>query len=211
MNKSLILVCALVFLVACAPQPPEPIACTEEAKICPDGSVVVRVGPDCEFQSCPQVEPTDECNIDTDCAPAQCCHPTSCVPVSQAPDCEGTFCTQECRPGTIDCGGRCFCEENKCQAQVMEPAIPGETETQESCKAKGGDWQRRFIGWFCNYPADDAGQPCMNGEECQGMCLAEDPMQPQGACSDYKVVFGCITVFDKEAQEKGLTKGLCID
>jgi len=43
------------------------------------------------------------------------------------------------------------------------------------------------------------------------MCLAEDPMQPQGACSDYKVVFGCITVFDKEAQEKGLTKGLCID
>lgn len=28
-------------------------ACTEEAKICPDGSVVVRVAPDCEFEKCP--------------------------------------------------------------------------------------------------------------------------------------------------------------
>jgi len=28
-------------------------ACTEEAKICPDGSVVVRTGPNCEFSECP--------------------------------------------------------------------------------------------------------------------------------------------------------------
>lgn len=29
------------------------IACTEDARICPDGSVVVRVGPNCEFEKCP--------------------------------------------------------------------------------------------------------------------------------------------------------------
>jgi hypothetical protein len=29
------------------------MACTEEAKICPDGSSVVRTGPDCEFAPCP--------------------------------------------------------------------------------------------------------------------------------------------------------------
>lgn len=28
-------------------------ACTQEAKICPDGSSVVRTGPDCEFAPCP--------------------------------------------------------------------------------------------------------------------------------------------------------------
>ncbi len=28
-------------------------ACTEEAKICPDGSAVGRTGPDCEFAPCP--------------------------------------------------------------------------------------------------------------------------------------------------------------
>jgi putative hemolysin len=36
--------------------PPKCIkACTEEAKICPDGSAVGRVGPNCEFAPCPSV------------------------------------------------------------------------------------------------------------------------------------------------------------
>lgn len=34
-------------------QPPER-ACTEEAKICPDGSAVGRTGPNCEFAPCPE-------------------------------------------------------------------------------------------------------------------------------------------------------------
>jgi len=32
------------------------VACTMEAKICPDGSAVGRSGPDCEFSECPQLE-----------------------------------------------------------------------------------------------------------------------------------------------------------
>lgn len=28
-------------------------ACTEEAKVCPDGSSVARTGPNCEFAECP--------------------------------------------------------------------------------------------------------------------------------------------------------------
>jgi hypothetical protein len=38
------------------PAPPEPtggVACTKEAKICPDGSSVGRTGPNCEFAECP--------------------------------------------------------------------------------------------------------------------------------------------------------------
>ncbi len=31
------------------------VACTMEAKICPDGSSVGRVGPSCEFAACPEV------------------------------------------------------------------------------------------------------------------------------------------------------------
>lgn len=30
-----------------------PVACTEEARICPDGSAVARTGPKCEFAPCP--------------------------------------------------------------------------------------------------------------------------------------------------------------
>ncbi|MEZ4200005.1 MAG: hypothetical protein R3B69_00140 [Candidatus Paceibacterota bacterium] len=33
---------------------PEPLrACTLEAKLCPDGSAVGRIGPNCEFAACP--------------------------------------------------------------------------------------------------------------------------------------------------------------
>lgn len=39
-----------------------PKACTQEAKLCPDGSFVERVGPNCEFAPCPSATPklTDE-------------------------------------------------------------------------------------------------------------------------------------------------------
>ncbi len=35
---------------------PEPVACTQEAKICPDGSSVGRTGLSCEFAECPTVK-----------------------------------------------------------------------------------------------------------------------------------------------------------
>ena len=36
----------------------KPIACTQEAKICPDGSSVGRTGPKCEFAACPAEKTT---------------------------------------------------------------------------------------------------------------------------------------------------------
>lgn len=43
--------------------PVVPIACTMEAKICPDGSAVGRTGPQCEFAECP---PLPEQNVPGD-------------------------------------------------------------------------------------------------------------------------------------------------
>ncbi len=34
----------------------EPVVCTADAKICPDGSAVGRVGPNCQFAECPIVK-----------------------------------------------------------------------------------------------------------------------------------------------------------
>ena len=36
---------------------PTPVACTQEAKQCPDGSYVSRSGPQCEFAECPKAVP----------------------------------------------------------------------------------------------------------------------------------------------------------
>ncbi len=35
-------------------KPTMPVACTQEAKLCPDGSSVGRTGPNCEFAACPE-------------------------------------------------------------------------------------------------------------------------------------------------------------
>ncbi len=57
-----------VSALACAPKndkanPPDdvaPVACTEEAMECPDGSAVGREGPNCEFAACPGDELSEE-------------------------------------------------------------------------------------------------------------------------------------------------------
>src|SRR3989338_2128695 len=57
------------------------------------------------------------CTSDSDCIPSSCCHPKSCVVKSSAPTCSRIFCTQECAPGSLDCGqGSCGCVNNKCLA-----------------------------------------------------------------------------------------------
>ena len=39
----------------------QPIACTAEAKLCPDGSAVGRTGPNCEFAECPNNDGNGDC------------------------------------------------------------------------------------------------------------------------------------------------------
>lgn len=45
---------------------PSPKACTMEAKLCPDGLSVGRVGPNCEFALCPKISPNPTPNNSTD-------------------------------------------------------------------------------------------------------------------------------------------------
>ncbi len=50
------LILALLLAYGCVLLPGRaPGACTAEAKICPDGSAVGRVGPNCEFAPCPPI------------------------------------------------------------------------------------------------------------------------------------------------------------
>ena len=63
----------------------------------------------------------EQCSADSDCVPAQCCHPTGTVNKNYAPDCSGVFCTAVCEPGTLDCGqGEIKCLSGKCAAVRFE-------------------------------------------------------------------------------------------
>lgn len=43
-------------VVVVTPTSTEPVACTMDAKMCPDGSYVGRTGPSCEFEACPTAQ-----------------------------------------------------------------------------------------------------------------------------------------------------------
>lgn len=54
------------------------------------------------------------CQTDSDCVPAQCCHPTSVINSKYAPNCKGTICTAVCT-GPLDCGaGHPECVNERC-------------------------------------------------------------------------------------------------
>jgi hypothetical protein len=64
------------------------------------------------------------CTIDSDCVPAQCCHPTGCVNQAAKPDCTAALCTMSCE-GPLDCGaGSCGCTKGRCSVIQAQPTTP---------------------------------------------------------------------------------------
>lgn len=61
---------------------------------------------------------TNESEESLECVKATCCHATECLPADQAPDCLDILCTQECVPGTIDCG-QGSCQELKGECKLV--------------------------------------------------------------------------------------------
>ncbi len=78
-----ILALALLVLAGCVQSPvtPEPVACTADAKLCPDGSYVGREGPNCEFAACPGEQPNPGCTEE-----AKIC-PDGTTVVREGPNC----------------------------------------------------------------------------------------------------------------------------
>ena len=61
------------------------------------------------------------CTQYSDCVPAQCCHPTSCINKDYKEVCT-VFCTASCE-GPIDCGaGHCGCVNGQCGVVPATPA-----------------------------------------------------------------------------------------
>jgi hypothetical protein len=56
--------------------------------------------------------------MEESCVPASCCHATTCVDESLAPDCSDILCTMSCEPDTMDCGqGSCKWENGNCEVE----------------------------------------------------------------------------------------------
>lgn len=53
----------IIALALSGAKQPQQIACTDEAKLCPDGLPVARTGPNCEFAKCPEMSRSVTTNL----------------------------------------------------------------------------------------------------------------------------------------------------
>ncbi len=184
----------------------EPVACTEEAMVCDDGSVVGRTGPDCEFV-CPEPsEPTseDECESDSDCEADEVCFFYFHSLVGECVTEESPLCTMDvfaCTDGSYV--GRTGAD---CEFICPEPSQPtpeGECESDSdcadgefcelllSCSAEGcppsvgvcSPAVDDFV--FCPEDAmvcDDGSVVGRTGPDCEFICPEPSEPTPEGEC-----------------------------
>jgi hypothetical protein len=114
-----------------SPPTSKPVACTLEAKICPDGSAVGRGGPNCEFEECPS---TDDGTTQTFCGG---------IAGKMCPS--GYYCKYE---GTYpDAGGACLKEETSpsfiCPKNGWINCMPIVTdEAKKNCSKEAVEWYK---------------------------------------------------------------------
>jgi hypothetical protein len=133
---------------ACGCQLPpkcELVACTEEAKICPDGSAVGRVGPDCEFAPCPanlsyrEIEKTNQsCVKDDDCLTPEKYSVMSSCPFTSL--CISGKCSVICP----DYAGRVLPNENETETGKLKNYCAPESRNAQICTLE----YRPVCGWF---------------------------------------------------------------
>jgi hypothetical protein len=84
-------------------------------------------------------------------------------------------------------------------------------DTQLACEQVGGSWGRAgiFPKPICKMPTHDAGRPCADLGECEGLCIADltpeqrdlvikgQKLQVPGQCSPYSPIFGCLAIVEK--------------
>ena len=125
---ALILISSSLFLFGCVGD--SVVACTEEAKICPDGSSVGRVGPDCNFAPCPQIigGDVDEHGCIPSAGYSWCEEKQKCLRVWEE-DCGAIACTMEYAPV-------CALVQVQC---IRAPCNPVEQTFGNKCMADAQD------------------------------------------------------------------------
>ena len=163
-------------------EPEEPVACTAEAKLCPDGSYVGRQPPDCEFDECPE---TEFCDASTPCDVGECYKfEDEDAPICYIGDpcerCPGMECTiAESYPMQV------FCVDE--EPEDEEPELPVE----------------EFCGWSTNGScSSDSG--CTTGG-CSGQVCQSINEEPVVTTCEYR------ECYDDEAYglECGCVNGQC--
>ena len=157
---AILMLLALIFAFGCTSVPK---ACTEEAKLCPDGSAVGRNGSNnCEFDPCPVLACSNHSSENC---------PSACV---VCPPCEAC--------SSISCQTEQFCASIGFNRSWWESVSPT-TMTKEKCESARGHWNE--CGSACrNTPEGTVcTMHCVAYCECGGIAGFGCPSGT--ACTDY--------------------------
>lgn len=88
-------------------------------------------------------------------------------------------------------------------------------KAMETCKKCNGQWgghgMSGTVGCLCR--TKDGGQPCSDGEDCEGICVQRKPEQKgtsRFVCSEFFTVFGCHSYLPKGWRQKSKGKKLVV-
>jgi hypothetical protein len=147
---------------------PAPVACTQEAKICPDGTSVGRAGSNCEFTLCPNVSPSSklkaiECN---DSLRKKSCDD------NDEPVCGWFNQSIQCfkYPCASNYGNPCWaCSEPQVAYWTEGPCPKSGVELQSECTNAKGNWV--IASQECEFVSKEQCD-AMNGNfnECSSAC-----------------------------------------
>jgi len=144
-----------------------PVGCTEDALVCPDGSVVVRdVDNNCEFFACPDVPVDTGAPEDTDapavidverCPGYECNCPTGYdhVDITDEDECVSCECVESPESGDYTCGStmeECEAAYQTAMTPAVEVMIP--TMTYDSCESADGWWVSGTLNGLAGYDAE---------------------------------------------------------
>ena len=168
---SFVLIAALLlFLVGCNKS--NNVACTEDAKICPDGTAVGRIPPNCEFAECPEETPKDATSTVTEgCDYEQ--EDKNYIGKSQEECSRIKFvCEPSMEYFSDECGCGCRIKDNK--GELSEHYCTPEQKKAEICI----QIYQPVCGWFDSNQIQCTRYPC--SQTFSNSCFA---------CSDEKVLY----------------------
>ncbi len=170
------------------------VVCQTDAMLCPDGSAVGRVGPDCEFAPCPGDSDTDGSGSDSDtddapplptCDPDQSyLEPASCPMDGPAQVVAG--CYVECDPDADPDG----CGEGMTCTAVQVDPCPCANDGGDCCGACAGE------AFVCQPALDDVCAQVV-GQEFESIEALECGISPDGIVPcNWNLQFGADGSFD---------------
>lgn len=152
------------------------IGCTEEAKLCPDGSAVGRIGPNCEFAPCPPSMPPPVPGETQPVTPGPKPAPAPIGGDSDTHGCKGS-------------AGYSWCEaKQKCLRSWEEECVAGVACTMEAKQCPDGSYVGRTPPTceFTPCPTPTPAPTPVSGTS--GSCTSDSDCAPGYSCEDISPV-----------------------